>query len=64
MAKHISPATRIQNLNYSKAYSFLDERERNYAYYLSKASWEGAKMVPHQVSYESPVLMAIFLKFF
>lgn len=31
---------------------------------MSKASWAGAKMVPHQLSYESPALFVIFLAYF
>jgi len=60
MSKHIHHETRVQNLGFNKAWSFLTEQERNYAYFMSKASWEGAKMVPHQISYESPALFCIF----
>jgi len=37
----------VQNLQFSTAFQYLTVEERNYAYYLAKASWEGAKMVPH-----------------
>lgn len=47
MSKYIRLDSRIQNLNYNKAWTFLTEKEKNYAYFMSKASWAGAKMVPH-----------------
>jgi len=31
---------------------------------MSKASWAGAKMVPFQISYESPVIFALFQYYF
>ena len=31
---------------------------------MAKASWEGAKVVPYQFSYEAPVLWCIFLAMF
>ena len=64
MSKFIHHESRVQNLNYSKAWSFLTEQEKNYAYFMSKASWCGAKMVPHQISYEAPALFCIFLTYF
>lgn len=64
MSQHIHPETRVQNLQFSKAWPFLTETEQNYAYYMAKASWAGAKMVPHQISYESPALFAVFLRYF
>mmetsp|Transcript_15338 Transcript_15338/g.23615 ORF Transcript_15338/g.23615 Transcript_15338/m.23615 type:complete len:152 (+) Transcript_15338:281-736(+) len=47
-------------VNFTNAWSQLNEREKNYAYYITKASWAGAKMVFHQMSYESPPLFLIF----
>jgi len=47
MSKHINHQSRVQNLGFSKAWSFLTEQEKNYAYFMSKASWAGARMVPH-----------------
>jgi len=47
MAKHISIQSVVQNLNYDKAWKGLTEKEANYAYYFSKASWAGAKMLMH-----------------
>lgn len=64
MQKHIHLDTRVQNLDYREAWKLLSEKEKNYAYFLSKASWAGAKMVPHQLCYESPALFLIFLAFF
>jgi dipeptidyl-peptidase-3 len=60
MSKFISTETPVHNLEFDKAFEFLTEKERNYAYFLSKASWAGAKMVFHQLSYESPALLLIF----
>merc|ERR1712176_1018726 len=42
----------------------LDEKERNYAYFMSKASWAGGKMVFHQISYESPPIFLILQAYF
>lgn len=64
MSAHIRPDSRVQNLSFSKAWTFLTEKEKNYAYYMTKASWAGAKMVPHQISYEAPALFSIFLSYF
>lgn len=64
MSQHIKHESRVQNLQFAHAWKHLTEKEKNYAYYMNKANWEGAKMVPHQVSYESPVLFAIFLAYF
>ena len=64
MAKHIKPDTRIQNLVFSEPWQGLNDREKNYAYYMAKASWEGSKVVPYQISYEAPALWCIFLAAF
>lgn len=64
MSKHIHHESRVQNLAFSKAWTFLTEQERNYAYFMAKASWAGARMVPHQISYEAPALFVIFQTYF
>ena len=64
MSQYQRHDTRVQNLEFATAWQHLTTQERNYAYYMLKASWAGAKMVPHQVSYESPALFAIFLAYF
>lgn len=64
MSIHIHHESRVQNLGFSHAWKYLTEKEKNYAYFMSKASWAGAKMVPHQISYESPALFCIFLAYF
>ena len=60
MQKHIQLDTRVQNLEYAEPWKLLSEKEKNYAYFLSKASWAGAKMVFHQICYEAPALFLIF----
>ena len=45
--EHIKIDTRVQGLYFEKPWSFLTTKEKNYAYFMSKASWAGAKMVPH-----------------
>jgi hypothetical protein len=47
-------------LEFEKSWGLLTPREQNYAYYLFKAAWAGAKMVFHQVSYEAPALFVLF----
>ena len=64
MSIYIHHESRVQNLAFSHAWKYLTEKEKNYAYYMTKASWAGAKMVPHQISYESPALFCIFLAYF
>lgn len=64
MAKHIRADSRIQNLNYSTSWQQLSEKEKNYAYYMSKASWEGALITLHQMCYEAPALFCIFQTYF
>ena len=47
MAKHIALDSRIQNLEFDKPWRFLTEQEKNYAYYLTKASWSGVRILLH-----------------
>ena len=65
MASNIIPVTAtVQNLECGEAFSHLTDKEKNYAYFMSKASWAGAKMVLHQLCYEAPPLFLIFQAFF
>ena len=64
MSQFIKHDSRVQNLGFSEAWKALTEQEKNYAYYMAKASWEGAQMVPYQICYEAPALFCIFLAFF
>jgi dipeptidyl-peptidase-3 len=64
MANHINLEARVQNLHYLDAWQHLNDREKNYAYFISKACWAGAKMVPHQVCYESPPMFVLFQAYF
>ena len=56
----IPTTTNISPIECSKAWSQLNNRERFYAYYLSRAAWEGAKICWFQRSYESPALLILF----
>ena len=47
MQKHIQRETRVQNLDFIEAFKQLTDKEKNYAYFLTKSSWAGAKMVLH-----------------
>jgi hypothetical protein len=47
MSQHIKFETTVQNLEFAKPWSQLSTKEKNYAYFLFKASWAGAKMVLH-----------------
>ena len=47
MSKHIAYSTRVQNYEFGSSWNLLSEKEKNYAYYMTKASWAGAKMVLH-----------------
>ena len=50
--------------NFTVPWNQLTEKEKNYAFYLSEASWAGAKMVLHQISYEGPAIFLMFHSFF
>lgn len=47
MAHHIKLDTVVQNLEFAPSWKLLTHKEKNYAYYLYKASWAGGKIVPH-----------------
>ena len=64
MAKYTSTESRVQNLEYASSWEQLNENERNYAYYMSKASWAGALITIHQCSYEGPALFMLFQAYF
>ena len=64
MQKYISTETRVQGLKFSDSWKMLTEREKNYAYFMAKASWAGAKMVLHQLCYEAPALFLLFQAYF
>lgn len=34
----------IRNINCEKAFAKLNDTEKNYSYYFTRASWEGAKI--------------------
>ena len=54
----------IQNLSFKDSFEQLNEEEKNYIYYLSKACWAGQPIVLFQTSYESPGIFIIFQLFF
>lgn len=54
----------VVELKCSEAFNLLTDFEKNYAYYLSKASWEGSKICLFQCSNESPLLFILFQRLF
>ena len=64
MTDFIQVETPVQELDYVEALAKLTDAEKNYAYFMSKASWAGAKMVFNQIIYESPALFMIFQAYF
>lgn len=50
----------VVQLKCENAFNLLSNKEKLYAYYLSKASWEGAKMCLFQCSKESAYLFMVF----
>jgi len=57
---HIIPLeTPIVHLDSKQAFSLLDEKEKNYAYYLCQADWAGAKICLLQCSVESPIIFSL-----
>jgi dipeptidyl-peptidase-3 len=62
--EYIQLQTPIGEINAEEAFGQLESKEKLYSYYMSRASWEGAKICYFQRSYESPVLCYIFGKIF
>ena len=56
--------TKFSVIDCQKAFNGLSNREKLYAFYFTRASWEGAKICYFQRSYESPALFYIILKAF
>ena len=60
LPKEFIPVTSsIRRIECSKAWSQLASREQLYAYYLSRAAWEGSKICYFQRSYEAPALFVL-----
>ena len=51
--------TQIHQIEAAQSWSQLTKSEKLYAYYLARASWEGAKICWFQRSYESPALLVL-----
>jgi hypothetical protein len=49
----------VSNADFKAQWQQLTPKEKNYAYYIYKASWAGAKMVFHDISYEAPAIFLI-----
>jgi len=61
LSVHTIPAdTPVVCLEAAKAFEGLTDKERKYAYWLSKADWEGAKICLIQTSPESAPIFALF----
>jgi dipeptidyl-peptidase-3 len=52
--------TPIHYIDSEVSFSQLSDKEALYAFYMTRASWEGAKICYFQRSYESPALMVLF----
>ena len=64
MSEYFKTESRVQNLEYSKAWKSLTDQEINNAYYLSKATWAGLPITMHQLCYEAPAIITIFQAYF
>lgn len=62
--EHIELTTSVGAIDAKDAFFQLEDKEKLYAYWLTRASWEGAKIAYFQRSYESPVLLYLFGKIF
>eukprot|EP01028_Stygiella_incarcerata_P007672 TRINITY_DN319_c0_g1_i2.p1 TRINITY_DN319_c0_g1~~TRINITY_DN319_c0_g1_i2.p1 ORF type:complete len:704 (-),score=188.52 TRINITY_DN319_c0_g1_i2:1054-3021(-) len=60
----VPKVTPINQLLVKAAFDGLDELEKLYAFWVSKASWEGAKVCPIQTSMESGPIISLLLRFF
>lgn len=56
----IPTSTNVQPIVCSSSWSQLAKSEQLYAYYISKAAWEGSKVCYFQRSFESPALFVLF----
>jgi len=54
---HDSP---IHSIACPGSWGQLEVNEQLYAYYMSRAAWEGSKICWFQRSYESPALLVLF----
>ena len=54
----------ILNLNFKKSFEQLNQNEKAYTYYISKACWAGLPIVIFQISKESPGMFILFQNFF
>lgn len=65
VSPYIIPSdTPISLLDCSKAFDGLTDKEKRYAYHLSRACWEGAVICLLQSSPESPAIFMLFQKLF
>ena len=62
--EYIVVDTRVQSIECPAAFEQLSSAERAYAYYFTRASWEGAKLCYFQRSYEAPAFFYITQKIF
>lgn len=62
--ENIKPKIPIMTLDFKAAFEQLTQKEKEYTYYLYKASWEGLPINLFQLSYESPGIFIILQKFF
>ena len=54
----------VLSIDCKKSFNQLNDKEKLFAYYLSKACYEGNPIIWHQVSIESPAVFIIFQEFF
>ena len=47
MKKYIETDNAVKNLNFTTPWKSLSTKEKNYAYFMTKASYAGSKMVFH-----------------
>lgn len=55
----VSTESLIHVIDSKNAFNQLETKEKSYAYHMSQASWQGAKVCWFQRSYESPALFVL-----
>ena len=60
----VSPDAKVLNISCEEAFNLVTDRERMYAYYMMRASYQGAMIGYFQRSFEAPALFWMLINVF